>query len=126
MENAVTPHGDSPARPGRIRKGLTYTTALIVVAGLLNALPASALTFNPRPEVEDVPSVEGSDLVSEAIAQDDAVAQAAVTEPEQVDWPEGSVLDVDLTQVAVAKLDRSEDRYPAEVVRGRADLRIDD
>jgi dCTP diphosphatase len=36
------------------------------------------------------------------------------------------VLDVDLTQVAVAKLDRSEDRYPAEVVRGRADVRIDD
>ncbi|MDT0331472.1 RHS repeat-associated core domain-containing protein [Nocardiopsis lambiniae] len=92
----MTPHGDSPARPGRIRKGLTYTTALIVVAGLLNALPASALAYNPRPEVEDLASVAGSDLVSEAIAQDDAVAEAAVTEPESVDWPEEAVLDVDL------------------------------
>ncbi|SHK76461.1 RHS repeat-associated core domain-containing protein, partial [Nocardiopsis flavescens] len=92
----MTPHGDSPARPGRIRKGLTYTTALVVVAGLLNALPASAVAYNPRPEVEGVASVEGSDLVSEAIAQDDAVAEAAITKPEKVDWPEGASVDVDL------------------------------
>ncbi|WP_306371048.1 RHS repeat-associated core domain-containing protein [Nocardiopsis sp. CC223A] len=92
----MTPHGEVPVSHGRIRKGLTYTTALIVVAGLLNALPASALAFNPRPEVEDVPSVEGSALVSAAIAQDDAVAEAEVTKPEKVDWPEGASVDVDL------------------------------
>lgn len=35
------------------------------------------------------------------------------------------VLGVDLSEVARTKLARSEDRYPAEHVRGRADLRID-
>lgn len=36
------------------------------------------------------------------------------------------VLGVDLAAAAGAKLDRSERRYPAEVVRGRADVRVDD
>lgn len=35
------------------------------------------------------------------------------------------VLDVDLTAAATAKLERNEIRYPADTVRGRADLRAE-
>jgi RHS repeat-associated protein len=92
----VTPRSDTPTRPGPIRRGITYSVGLVLVAGLLNALPASATAYNPRPEVEDLPSVEGQDLVAEPLEGSDAVAEAAVTAPQEVDWPEASAIDVDL------------------------------
>ncbi|WP_433697315.1 RHS repeat-associated core domain-containing protein [Nocardiopsis sp. CA-288880] len=92
----MTPRSDTPVRLGPIRRGLTYSVGLVLMAGLLNTLPASATAYNPRPEVEDLPSVEGRDLVAEASAGSNAVAEADVTEPEQVDWPEASATEVDL------------------------------
>ncbi|WP_026123046.1 RHS repeat-associated core domain-containing protein [Nocardiopsis halotolerans] len=92
----MTPRSDTPARPGPIRRGITYSVSLVMMAGLLNALPATATAYNPRPEVEDLPSVEGQDLAAEAVERNDAVAEAAVTAPEQVDWPEASVSDLEL------------------------------
>ncbi|WDZ93555.1 RHS repeat-associated core domain-containing protein [Nocardiopsis sp. HUAS JQ3] len=92
----MTPHSDTPTRPGPIRRGITYSVGLVLVAGLLNALPASATAYNPRPEVEDLSSVEGQDLVAEPLEGSNAVAEAAVAAPQEVDWPEASAADVDL------------------------------
>ncbi|WP_150244127.1 RHS repeat-associated core domain-containing protein [Nocardiopsis quinghaiensis] len=92
----MTPRSDTPVRPGPIRRGITYSVALVLAAGLLNTLPASATAYNPRPEVEDVPSVEGHDLLSPAAGGADAVAKAALTEPEEAAWPEPSSNDFNL------------------------------
>ncbi|MFW6638494.1 RHS repeat-associated core domain-containing protein [Nocardiopsis algeriensis] len=90
----MTPRSDATERPGPIRRILTYSTSLVMVAALFNTLPASATAYNPRPEVEDVPSVEGHNLVVQAMAEDNAVAEAALTEPETADWPEASSSDL--------------------------------
>ncbi|WP_236743381.1 MULTISPECIES: RHS repeat-associated core domain-containing protein [Nocardiopsis] len=92
----MTPRSDTPVRPGPIRRGITYSVALVMAAGLLNVLPASATAYNPRPEVEDVPSVEGHDLLAPAVGGGDAVAKAALTEPEEAAWPQPSSNDLAL------------------------------
>ncbi|MFJ9554353.1 RHS repeat-associated core domain-containing protein [Nocardiopsis sp. NPDC101807] len=92
----MTPSSDTPTRPGPIRRGITYTVGLVLVAGLLNTMPASAFDYNPRPDVEDVPSVAGGDLTTEAPTLDNAVAEAALTVPATVQWPEGSDSELDL------------------------------
>ncbi|WP_017588727.1 RHS repeat-associated core domain-containing protein [Nocardiopsis ganjiahuensis] len=81
---------------------------MVMVAGLLNTLPASATAFNPRPEVEEQPSVEGSNAVAQALEQDNAVAEAAVTAPAKVAWPEATSIDVDLDQSAARTLSAQE------------------
>jgi RHS repeat-associated protein len=110
----VTPRSDTPTRPGPIRRGITYSVGLVLVAGLLNALPASATAYNPRPEVEDLPSVEGQDLAAEPFDGSNAVAEAAVTAPEEVDWPEASATDVDLSG-AQARTFRGQEQSPVTV-----------
>ncbi|WP_241479697.1 RHS repeat-associated core domain-containing protein [Nocardiopsis lucentensis] len=91
----MTPRRDT-TRPGPIRRGITYSISLVLMVSLLNAIPASAMGYNPRPETTDVPSVEGRDLVAEATERDDAVAEAAMTAPRDASWPEASTTDVDL------------------------------
>ena len=105
----VTPRSDTPARPGPIRRGITYSLALVLAAGLLNTLPASANAYNPRPETEETPSVEGHDLLPSATGGSDAIAEAALTEPEEADWPEASSSEVALNGARVQTLDAQED-----------------
>nr|WP_184286692.1 RHS repeat-associated core domain-containing protein [Nocardiopsis algeriensis] len=67
-----------------------------MMVALFNTLPASANAYNHQPEVDDVPSVEGHDLVAQAMAEDNAVAEAALTAPEEIDWPEAASSDLAL------------------------------
>ena len=107
----MTAHSDTPSssRPGPIRRAIIYPVAFVMVAGLLNTLPASATAYNPRPEVEEQPSVEGHDAVAQALEQDNAVAEAAMTDPAGVVWPEATSVDVDLGQSTARSLSAPED-----------------
>ncbi|MGW5879914.1 RHS repeat-associated core domain-containing protein [Nocardiopsis terrae] len=110
----MTPRSDTPepapsTRPGPIRRAIVYPVALVVFAGLLNTLPASATAYNPRPEVAEQPSVEGSEAVAEALSEDDAVAEAAMTAPASVAWPEATSVDIDLGQDRARTLSAQED-----------------
>ncbi|MDA2811651.1 type IV secretion protein Rhs [Nocardiopsis sp. RSe5-2] len=61
---------------------------MVLVAGSLFSVPASALMFNDRPGVEDDRSIDGRAAVQEAIAEDDTVDKAAVTGLDAAEWPE--------------------------------------
>ncbi|WP_238543768.1 hypothetical protein [Nocardiopsis alba] len=82
--------------------------ATMMVAGLLNTLPASATAYNPRPEVDEQASVQGRDAVASALAEDNAVAEAAVTAPAKVAWPEATGIDVYLDQSTARALNEPE------------------
>ncbi|GAA2000176.1 hypothetical protein GCM10009799_29350 [Nocardiopsis rhodophaea] len=71
----------------RARKILVRSTALVVVASTLSTVPASALMYNHRPSVTDEQSVAGRDAFESAVAQDDSVSKAAITELADADWP---------------------------------------
>ncbi|SIO85231.1 YD repeat protein [Nocardiopsis sp. JB363] len=107
----MTAHSDTPApsRPGPIRRAILYPVAFVMIAGLLNTLPASATAFNPRPEVAEQPSVEGQDAVAQALVEDNAVAEAAMSDPADVTWPEATSIDVDLGQSTAQSLSAQED-----------------
>ncbi|MEU2944289.1 RHS repeat-associated core domain-containing protein [Nocardiopsis alba] len=113
----MTPRSDTPSPaptsaastgPGPFRRGITYVVATMMVAGLLNTLPASATAYNPRPEVDEQASVQGRDAVASALAEDNAVAEAAVTAPATVTWPEATGIDVDLDQSTARTLNAPE------------------
>ncbi|WP_156365700.1 type IV secretion protein Rhs [Nocardiopsis sp. NRRL B-16309] len=115
----MTPRSDTPARPGPVRRGITCSVAVVVAAGLLNTLPASATAFNPRPEVEEQASVEGRAAAAAALEEDDAVARASLSEPEAVSWPEASSTDVDLGQARARTLGAETDtELTVEAVTG--------
>ncbi|WP_236567814.1 RHS repeat-associated core domain-containing protein [Nocardiopsis sp. FR6] len=81
----------------------------MVAAGLLNTLPASATAYNPRPEVEDVTSVEGQDLLSPTMGGKDEIARAALREPEKAEWPEAASNEVALDGGQVRALEAQEE-----------------
>ena len=88
------------SRVVRFIKGpLTYTTVLVMVGSLLQAAPASSLTYNTRPDVADEESVPGSDTMDalQAFSAEDAVADAALTGPLEFSWPTGEVGETALT-----------------------------
>ncbi|MGW5877020.1 RHS repeat-associated core domain-containing protein [Nocardiopsis terrae] len=85
---------DIPQAPAtrRRRKPIVSFVSLLLVTGLVSALPASALGYNTRPEVDLGESVDGHAATQAAIAADSAVADAAVSSLEEATWPEpGSV-----------------------------------
>ncbi|WP_150254387.1 RHS repeat domain-containing protein [Nocardiopsis deserti] len=80
---------DIPQAPAsrRGRKPLVSFTALVLVAGLASAMPASALAYNIRPDVAEAESVDGQTAVQAAIEADSTVADAAVTALDPAEWP---------------------------------------
>ncbi|MEU4284930.1 RHS repeat-associated core domain-containing protein [Nocardiopsis dassonvillei] len=80
----------------RGRKSLVSFVALVLVAGLASAMPASALAYNTRPEVAETESVDGHTAVQAAIEADSAATDAAVTSLEPAEWPEASTTSFDL------------------------------
>ncbi|CAM3874860.1 RHS repeat-associated core domain-containing protein [Nocardiopsis rhodophaea] len=85
---SVTPAATDGQTP-RVTRIAVRSTALVVAAGLLSAVPASALLYNNRPQVNDENPVPGHAAAQAAIAEDDAVEKAAITTLDQADWPEG-------------------------------------
>ncbi|MFL1434767.1 RHS repeat-associated core domain-containing protein [Nocardiopsis protaetiae] len=92
-----TPHTPAPVTR-RGRKSLVSFVALTVAAGLASAMPVSALSYNPRPDVAEAESVDGRVLTPEATEADTTVADAAVTTLAEAEWPEADVLTLDLEE----------------------------
>ncbi len=84
------------AAPQRGRKSLVSFVALVLVAGLASAMPASALAYNTRPEVAETESVDGHTAVQSAIEADSAATDAAVTSLEPAEWPEAGTTSFEL------------------------------
>ncbi|USY22685.1 hypothetical protein NE857_14375 [Nocardiopsis exhalans] len=76
----------------RRKKPFTSFLAVVMVAGLASTVPASALSYNDRPDVNLEESVAGSDAVQAAISTDSAVADAAVSTLDQPAWPEAETV----------------------------------
>lgn len=71
-----------------LRRLLSMGTAWVVVAGLLNVMPASALQVNDRPRVDDEASVAGESFAADAAGDtNDAVDKAAVKRLGEASWP---------------------------------------
>ncbi|WP_433701051.1 RHS repeat-associated core domain-containing protein [Nocardiopsis sp. CA-288880] len=81
-----------------IKGPVTYASVLVLVGGLLQAAPASSLTFNTRPDVVDEESVAGTDVEGAlaAAGEEDAIAEAALDEPLDHAWPGEGAGDTDL------------------------------
>ncbi|MFD0772530.1 RHS repeat-associated core domain-containing protein [Streptomonospora algeriensis] len=90
---------DSPAstEPSNSRsfRIITRITAGIVAASLLNAMPASALLVNDRPQIQDAASVEGEAFGTPAAEKSDAVDKAAVKRLGKAAWPEPATVALD-------------------------------
>ncbi|MFE1103149.1 RHS repeat domain-containing protein [Nocardiopsis alba] len=61
--------------------------AIVVAAGLVGSVPASALGYNNRPDVELEESVAGADAALPVIEPDTSVADAAITSLDDAEWP---------------------------------------
>ncbi|WP_338036525.1 RHS repeat domain-containing protein [Nocardiopsis alkaliphila] len=93
--------------------------SLVLAAGLVSAVPASALGYNNRPDVDLGESVAGSNAPTPAIEVDDTVADAAMTSLESARWPEATSITFD-TEAASARALSATDEEPvaASVVEG--------
>lgn len=82
-----------------IKRPMTYAATLVLVGSLLQAAPASSLTFNTRPEVEDEASVPGEDIAGalDALSVEDTATDVAPAEPLESDWPTSDAGETGLT-----------------------------
>ncbi|GAA1082789.1 RHS repeat-associated core domain-containing protein [Nocardiopsis metallicus] len=101
--------------PRRGRKSLVSFVSLVLVTGLVSALPASALGYNTRPDVDLGESVDGNPASVPVIEADAAVAEAAVTALDQADWPEPAKVVLDGTDLAPRALSGSAEEEPVRV-----------
>ncbi|MFE9641031.1 RHS repeat domain-containing protein [Nocardiopsis alba] len=101
--------------PRRGRKSLVSFVSLLLVTGLVSALPASALAYNTRPDVDLGESVDGSPAPAPVIEVDATVADAAISALDQADWPEPGSVVFDETDLAPHTLSGSADQQPVRV-----------
>ena len=95
----------SPAQPRRtpVRSLLSFLLSLVMLTGMLVAVPASAIARNPRPDVQDDIPVEGYDFVAAGNAEPSQTAEAAVTDLGTADWPEPDTVEIDLAAPTQAR-----------------------
>ncbi|MEU2944810.1 RHS repeat-associated core domain-containing protein [Nocardiopsis alba] len=79
--------------------------SLVLVAGLVSAVPASALGYNNRPDVDLGESVAGNDASIPAIEVDTTAADAAMTSLETAEWPAAGNIALDPEAASVAMFD---------------------
>ncbi|MEU1899255.1 RHS repeat-associated core domain-containing protein [Nocardiopsis dassonvillei] len=86
---------DTPksSKPRRGRKPFVSFIALSVAVGLLSAVPASALSYNTRPELPEVASVDGQVAEPESVETANAVSEAAMTSLDPAQWPEAGTVE---------------------------------
>ncbi|MEU5858727.1 RHS repeat-associated core domain-containing protein [Nocardiopsis dassonvillei] len=86
---------DTPksSKPRRGRKSFVSFVALSVAVGLLSAVPASALSYNTRPELPEVASVDGQVAEPESVETANAVSEAAMTSLDPAQWPEAGTVE---------------------------------
>ena len=79
-------------KPRALGKSFVGFMVLVMAAGLVGSVPASALGYNNRPDVELEESVAGSDASLPVIERDDAVAEAAMASLSEAAWPEAETV----------------------------------
>ncbi|WP_017546974.1 RHS repeat-associated core domain-containing protein [Nocardiopsis prasina] len=84
----------------RGRKPLVSLVSLLLVTGLVSALPASALAYNTRPDVDLGESVDGHVAEPAAIPNDTTMSDAAVEALAEAEWPEPGLLGFDEGETA--------------------------
>ncbi|MFV2197283.1 RHS repeat-associated core domain-containing protein [Nocardiopsis sp. LOL_012] len=90
MTNQSRHESDSPVRRIRRRagRGMVHTLSFALIASLLSVTTSQALPFNPVPEAEYEPWIQGNEVGAETAVQDGTVADAAIETLPQAQWPE--------------------------------------
>ncbi|TDQ53342.1 RHS repeat-associated core domain-containing protein [Actinorugispora endophytica] len=96
----------SPSHPRTpVRSILSFLLSLVMLTGLLVAIPASAMAYNTRPDVEDDEPIPGTDAPDARIVRDDTIDDAAVTDLGDPAWPTEASTEDDLAAPESAEAD---------------------